>query len=78
MAANRFAYRATRRCNLWRQPSRVEAAPVARVSAGSPPVHVESHQENHFHGSDIPTITDLNTLNRKQAIRLSTVGIGAR
>lgn len=48
------------------------------VTQGPPstpqPVHIESHQVNHFHGTDIPTTTELDVLNRKQAIRLSVAG----
>lgn len=37
--------------------------------------HVTINQENHFHGSDVPTTQELDHLNRKQAVRLTTNGV---
>lgn len=43
-------------------------------TAPKPPVVI--NQENHFHGNDVPTTSQLDTLNKKQAIRLSGAGVG--
>lgn len=46
----------------------------APTDTPAPSVHIDARQTNHFHGSDVPSTKELDTLNRKNAIKLSAFG----
>jgi hypothetical protein len=73
LVANRFAVPSYPTMQpVARQPlARVAPAPVdARSGAGTAPLHVENNQEYHFHGGDLPTVEQIDVLNRKMAMRV--------
>lgn len=54
-------------------PSTFVKTPAVSQPAAAP--HIDARQYNTFHGNDVPTTSELDTLNKKQAIRLSGAGV---